>query len=272
MEKNLNIKKSSGRIEKFSREKLIRSLMNSGADFKSAEKIVKKLGPKLYPNISTQRIHRLAYALLKRDSNKIAADYRIDRAILELGPDGFLFEKFIARMLQAEGFETKTNLTLKGRCVSHEIDIEAIKNKKRSLIECKFHNNDTRTNDVKVALYVHARSLDLAANKDNDFDDFWLISNTKFTQDAIVYANCSGLRIIGKNTPPGSTVATMVARTKMYPISCLSSLKRNHRKMLNDRGVLAISDLRGEIPLMLQIGLTEKEISKILDEMTFLNL
>jgi Holliday junction resolvase-like predicted endonuclease len=56
-----------------------------------------------------------------------------------LGPAGFFFEKYIAKLFQSEGYETLTNLLLQGKCVSHEVDVVVRKNNYLTMIECKFH-------------------------------------------------------------------------------------------------------------------------------------
>jgi hypothetical protein len=61
------------------------------------------------------------------------------------------------------GYTVAYNRFLQGRCVQHEIDIIAERDGRRLFAECKFHNRATYRNDVKLPLYLRARSLDLAA-------------------------------------------------------------------------------------------------------------
>ncbi len=56
------------------------------------------------------------------------------------------------------------------------------KDGKKYMIECKFHNRGIKTH-IKVAMYTHARFLDLKEY----FDAAWLICNTKCTSKAIRY-------------------------------------------------------------------------------------
>ena len=52
---------------------------------------------------------------------------------MKLGPTGYPFEDFIAKLLQADGYETKVRQILKGECITHEIDVIAEKNNKTSI-------------------------------------------------------------------------------------------------------------------------------------------
>src|SRR5205085_12654308 len=105
-----------------------------------------------------------------------------------LGPTGYPFEDFIARILQSFGYSTKVRQFLMGKCVSHEIDIVAEKSGKSCMIEAKFHNNPGIRSEIHVALYTQARFQDVKLR--NTLDSAWLVTNTKTTVDANTYALC----------------------------------------------------------------------------------
>jgi len=46
---------------------------------------------------------------------------------MNLGPTGYPFEKYIAKVLNTYNFTTKTNQVLNGKCVFHEVDVWRIK-------------------------------------------------------------------------------------------------------------------------------------------------
>ena len=52
-----------------------------------------------------------AFQLLKNSANVHAARYNLRTAILGLGPAGFYFEKYIAKIHESLGFETTTNVS-----------------------------------------------------------------------------------------------------------------------------------------------------------------
>ena len=116
-------------------EKLKRSLQFSGASEAMVEEIVQRVQKELYPGISTREIYNRAFALLKKKESVYASKYKLKKAIYELGPTGFPFEKFISGILHYSGYETKVGEVLEGTCVSHEIDVLAIKNGTLNVIE-----------------------------------------------------------------------------------------------------------------------------------------
>jgi len=260
------VKKTSGREELFNEEKLYKSLIRSGASEKLAKTVISKIHGKLKSGMTTHQIRKQAYQALKRESKRLAADYRLNRALLELGPEGFLFEKFIAGLLAEKGYAVQTNIIKKGKCINHEIDIQVETEKRKIFIECKFHNAMERTNDIKVALYVWARWMDLKSNPENKVDEFWLVSNTKFSSDAIEYAKCSGLALIGENLPNHQAISRFVSETGMHPLTCLSSLTKNQKNLLLKEGKIFARDLLHDPRVLSRVGVGESTLYRVIEE------
>lgn len=137
----MNVIKHSGHVVPFDVEKLRLSLQKSGATPALIEESLAQIQNQMYEGITTKQIYKMAFAILKKASNGHAARYNLRSALQMLGPAGFFFEKFIARLYTAEGFKTRTNLTLQGKCVSHEVDVMLKKENLISMIECKFHSS-----------------------------------------------------------------------------------------------------------------------------------
>jgi len=146
---NFEITKSTGEKVKFSLDKLRSSLKRTGADDILVKQILNNVRDELYQGISTKEIYNRAFALLKKSKSSLASKYKLKKAIYELGPTGFPFERFVSAILKYSGYETKVGQVLQGKCVSHEIDIIAQKNNHISLIECKFHSDQGLNCHVK---------------------------------------------------------------------------------------------------------------------------
>src|SRR5690606_35052555 len=144
-----------------------------------------------------------------------------------LGPDGFNFERFVAGVMIRLGYDVEVGTVLNGRCISHEVDVIARRPGHVIYMECKFHNDLGFKEDVKTALYVDARRKDLTANPKNKFDEFWLVTNSRFTSDAETYANCSGLLTISPHGPVGNSLYDLVIKTGAHPIGCITQLKKH---------------------------------------------
>lgn len=238
MGKLVNVIKATGEIEPFSEEKVISSLLRAGADQSLAEKIVAKIKPSLYPNIPTFELYSTIMKDLKKERKTVAEKYSLKKAIMDLGPTGYPFEQFVARILTDQGYKTKTNQIIMGKCVSHEVDIVA-QNDKKYMVECKFHALPGGRTDIKVALYTYARFLDL---KQRGFEATWLITNTKVTQEVKAYALCMGMRVTAWDYPEKESLNEMVDKSGLYPVTALTSFSEEKKKDLIQKGIIYCKD------------------------------
>lgn len=239
MTKIISVIKASGEVEPFSEKKVIGSLTRAGASSELAQKIVSQVKPYLYLNIPTFEIYSAVMKILRKEKKDLAERYNLKKAIMELGPSGYPFERFVSAVLKENGYQVETNQVILGKCVSHEIDISAVKQRK-FMIECKFHNQAGGRCDIKDALYTYARFLDL---QNRGFALPWLITNTKVTQDVKTYAACVGMQITAWDYPAGESLREIVDQSKLYPVTAMTSLTKDKKRELLDRGLVFCRDL-----------------------------
>lgn len=72
----LHVKKKSGKLQKFSAEKIIRSVTKAGSTKTLAKEIASKVKKKVYDKIPTLSIKRMVLKLLSRKSKKLAEGFR----------------------------------------------------------------------------------------------------------------------------------------------------------------------------------------------------
>ena len=266
----IEIIKEDGTREPFDESKLLRSLSSAGAPETLAGDILRHVTADLREGMKTDDIYGHAFNILRKEYRPAAAQYSLKRAIMELGPSGFPFERFIARILESEGYTTQVGVMVRGKCVQHEVDVVAEKEGERVLIEAKYHNNLGTKTDVKVALYVDARMRDIAAaeeaNNDAIFHRSWLITNTSFTSNAIAYGKCSGLLMTGWNHPKGHTLEDLIKKAGTHPVTALTTLTAEHKRELLDRGAVLCRDVLSRTDLLKSLGVPQKTIDEILEE------
>ena len=256
MEQNMEkiIQKEDGSQELFDEEKIKTSLLKAGADEKITSSILNKVRDKLKGElVKTRDVYRLALAYLKKKQPPVAIKYTLKKAMMDFGPTGFLFEKYMAKILKEYGYKTETGKIVKGFCVEHEIDVVAEKNSEHYMFECKYHNRVETKSDIKIALYVHARFLDIKKasdeNKTNyNFSKAWLATNTKCTTEAIKYADCVGLGIIAWHYPAEKNLEYYIENKKLYPVTILPGLRSKQKEKLLENDVLTIKDMLGFKP------------------------
>lgn len=268
----MKIVKYSGTIVDFNPIKLKQSLLKSGASPFVADTILQTITKEIYEGISTKQIYKIAFALLKKVSNSHAARYNLKEAIRLLGPTGFFFEKYIARLFASEHYETKTNLILQGKCVSHEIDILVKKEQLISMVECKFHMGKNTNSDVKVPLYILSRFNDLKEIKQVAFSGkesiskCWIVTNNRFTADAIQFSKCSGLNLLSWNYPENNNLKTKNDANFLYPITCLTTLSLAEKDRLLTLDIILVKEIIIHSDCLEKIKLSPNRIRNILKE------
>lgn len=157
----LNITKASGQQVPFDIKKFQRSLENSGAGHEVIQQVSQYILSEIDDSITTKQLYKKAYAYLRKISGSVASRYSLKKAILDLGPSGYPFEKFVGELLKYQGYQVEVGRVVRGFCVNHEIDVIASKDDKRIMVECKFHSDQSRKTDVKIPLYIHSRFQDI---------------------------------------------------------------------------------------------------------------
>ena len=269
----IEIIKSSGEKAKFSLDKLRNSLKHSGADHNLVAEILDKVQDELYDGISTTEIYNRAYALLKKKKSVFASKYKLKKAIYELGPTGFPFERFVSAILEYTGYSTKVDVIMDGICVTHEIDVVAEKNGQTTIIECKFHGEEGRNCNVKVPLYIHSRFNDVKQHWDNkkretkELDSGWVVTNTRFTAHAIQFGNCVGLYLLSWDYPLEDGLKDRIDRLALYPITVSTLLTKREKQFLLSRDVVLCRQLWKDKFFLDHLGISNTRKVKILKEM-----
>ncbi|GGK17993.1 hypothetical protein GCM10007962_10240 [Yeosuana aromativorans] len=273
METNtINIIKSSGERVKFSLDKLRASLKRVGANNQTVNQIINTVKNELYEGISTKEIYNRAFAMLKKSNSCLASKYKLKKAIYELGPTGFPFERFISAILKYSGYETEIDQVLQGRCVSHEIDVIAHKNNETTIVECKFHNEPGLNCNIKIPLYIHSRYNDVKshwnANPKNgtNLTIGWVVTNTRFTEDALQYGKCANLYLLSWDYPKDNALKDRIDRLGLYPITVSTLLTNREKQFLLSRDVVLCRELIGDVFYLDHLAVSETRKEKILKE------
>lgn len=278
------ITKEDGDIERFDSKKLEESLVRSGAVQTTADKIVRTILEDLKTGVcdpdtshgAVCTIHQLyhkAFEMLKETSRAVAARYSLRRSIMEFGPTGFPFEEYVAAIFKAKGYETLTGQMVFGGCVPHEVDVIAWNKDKLIMAEVKYHNEHAGKSDLKTALYIKARYDDLKDSlyeyggfPPRKIDEWYLITNTKFTETAVTYANCKGLKLISWLYPDHGNLLDMIEETKLHPVTCLTTLTDNEKRELLAQDIVLCKTIYEKRQLLKELGYSDAKIFKVMEE------
>lgn len=243
--------KASGKKEKFDESKLARSLAATGIPVDTASQTINYLKKYVKPEVSTNEIFGHVSDYLKKANKKGYMNYNLKRAIMHLGPTGHPFERLVGDLLAKLGYDTQVDVTLGGECVTHEIDVIAVKKDETSFVECKYHNSPGTKSDVQVTLYTYARFLDIQKAMKEIYSGHklyrpWVVTNTKLTKDAIDYASCMGMKATGWTYPKSNSLYEMIVSSGLHPVTVLD-IRRDTLTHLLNRGIVTCARLKNAI-------------------------
>jgi len=250
------------------------SLQRAGAGSHTAERIAETITSSVGFEVSSSEIYTKAFAMLRREARPAAARYALRRALLEFGPSGHPFEDFVAELFIAEGWQVERRKIIKGKCVEHETDMYATRSGPNGVetiaAELKYHNDAFYKTDLKTALYVKARFDDIwncdPKTQNCPIDRGMLITNTKFTSQAVAYAMCSGVELLGWSFPETANLYDRIVAAGIYPVSTLTSLKHSEKKLLINKGIVTSAMIPGKRDALRAAGIPAERIGAILSE------
>lgn len=240
---SIKVKKMNGEFEMYSEEKIRSSAERVGVPQSLIDDMLAEIRSRLFDGISTKEIFDTITNYLSRSPQPyLSAKYNLKNALAELGPSGYPFEQYISALLQEEGYITKTNIVARGKCVSHEVDVVAEKEGIVYYIEAKFHTSPSQRTDVRVPLYIRARYEDIAARVTTSTAP-WIVTNTRFSSDAIAYANCVGIRLTSWGYPNGEGIMDIIERTGLHPVTMLNTLTAEDKRLLLSQDIVLVRQL-----------------------------
>jgi ATP cone domain len=266
-----DIVKADGSVEPFDTSKLEASLRRAGASARAIAHICDTISKTLGPGMSTHEVYRRAFAMLRKEERVTAARYSLRRALFELGPTGHPFEDFVAELFRLEGWEVEWRKMVRGKCVSHELDVYAKRGNEHLAAELKYHNDPGYKTDVKTALYVKARFEDIWKCDPKEgpvcpIDLGYLITNTKFTDQAIQFARCSGIHLMGWSYPTEGNLYDRIIAAGMYPVTALTLLRKSEKRLLLDEGIVTVEMLKERREMLRSMGVSPERIGGLMAE------
>lgn len=267
------IKKATGEKEPFNVDKLKRSMRNAGAEEELIEEVAGDISSWITDGITTQKIYSRAFYLLRKKQKDAASRYKLKSAIMELGPTGYPFEHFVGKIMERQGFSTQVGQVINGRCVTHEVDVIATRNREQYLIECKYGTSPGKIYGVQVPLYIRSRVDDIVNNRKSDeqYEGFTfhggVVTNTRFSSDAIAYGTCSGLYVLSWDYPSGNGLKDLIDREKIFPVTVLHNLTKKQKQQLMEEGIVICRQIIDNPGVLAPFNLTGNKYNNLMKEL-----
>lgn len=246
--KNAKIKKNDGAVELFQVEKLCRSISAVGISDEMAQQVCNIVAEHIDTGISTsEHIFKTTRDYIAKVDPGKAAIYGLERGLSALGPSGFLFEQYIAAILKDLGYKVQTNAYVEGEGVTHEIDVYAEKGNVIYIIEAKYRNEFKSKTHINQVMYADARLQDIKrqARKKGDTREYyvWLVTNTRFTDNAINYVQHRDMQLMGWDFPKYINLMKVAYEKKLFPVTVLPSITARALKKFSAQHIVLVKDL-----------------------------
>jgi Holliday junction resolvase-like predicted endonuclease len=267
------IKKASGEEEPFDISKLERSLHNSGAEEDIIKEVVREIEAWIVTGITTKKIYTQAFQLLKQKKTTAAIYYKLKNAIMELGPTGYPFEKFIGKIFEKQGFDVQVAQVLEGFCITHEMDVIATNKHVQHIVECKYRTAQEKNISIQVPLYVRSRIDDIVKKRKslNEYQNLtfegWIVTNTRFSPDSIDYGKCSGLHLLGWDYPVKNGLKDIIEQEKLYPLTLINQLAKKDKQLLLNQGLVLCSEILAKPEVLEQFQLSKPKYKALMKEL-----
>lgn len=245
----LTIIKSTGEREALNLEKVKRGCERAGASAALCEGVAAEVESRARDGMTTREVYEIVHGLLSKEHPPTAARFNLREAILKLGPLGYNFEHYVAKVLAAYGYKTELPPILQGACVTHEVDVLATKDSRTAMMECKFRHDIGIYIGIKDTLATWARFLDLVdgaeIGKCPHLDECWLVTNSRFSHDSIQYGHCKNMVMLSWDHPRERPLPAWIDDKGLYPITLLPHVDDTVLRKLIEAGFSLLQDLAG---------------------------
>ncbi len=268
----ITVKKANGDEQLFDMEKLVRSLRNAGADDFVIEKVTQNIKNWIFDGVTTKKIYDRAFRQMRSIKALTAARYRLKQAMLEMGPTGYPFEKLCGSVFETFGHSVETGIVVEGCCITHEMDVIATGNKEQSLCECKYSVDQGKRVGIQVPLYVKSRVEDIV-NKRKTMTEYqgfsfktWVITNTRFSEDSVDYAQCAGINLLSWDFPFGNGLKELIEKNRLFPITVLINLTKKEKATLLEKGIVLCRQILENKEVLREFNMTAERSKKLVME------
>ncbi len=270
---SVQVRKASGELQPFELNKLESSLHNAGADRASIHKVLRGIESWIYEGVTTKQLYAKAFNLLRKLPRPSATRYKLKKAIYELGPSGYPFEAFIGQIFERLGYTTETGVIIKGQCLDHEMDVIATNDKEQLIMECKFHKDQGHHVGIQVPLYVHSRVNDIIDYRKTQTPysglkfSIWVVTNTRFSTDAIQYSRCKKVQLLAWDFPRGRGIKELAEQVQIFPITILTHLLKKDKLYLLKKGIVSCRQLNSQLETLNELDLSQRKKKALIEEL-----
>lgn len=246
--------------------------MRSGVSEEVADRIADEVEKNTREGMRTKEIYDMVIAFLEKEAPAASRRYDLRNAILRLGPAGFDFEKYIAELLKAYGYDTELPPILEGVCITHEVDVLARKDGRTAMIEAKLRQELSIFITIKDTMSTWARFLDLVESakigRTPHMDECWIVTNSRFSTQSIQYGHCKNMVMLSWDHPRERPLPRWIDDVSLYPVTIMKGVDSRTLQSFSAANILLLCDLVRMTPEELEksLALPKDAVKKLIEE------
>jgi hypothetical protein len=102
--------------------------------------------------------------------------------------------------------------------------------------------------------------------KNESIEQCWIVTNNRFTSDAVDFSKCSGMNLLSWDYPKDNNLKTKNDIDCLYPVTCLTTLSLAEKDKLLILDVILAKELINNSDKLERIGLSANRIKNVLKE------
>jgi hypothetical protein len=125
-------------------------------------------------------------------------------------------------------------------------------------------------------LYIHSRfkDIEIVLKQQTSFEkkilSGGLVTNTRFSTDALQFGSCMNMFMLGWDYPNGNGLKHQIDQFRLYPITVLMTITNSEKKALLEKGIILCKNLSENESVLHELRFSETRIAKVLHEVAIL--
>jgi hypothetical protein len=193
----------------------------------------------------------MIYSKLRLYKPEISHLQDLRKALSLLSPREF--EVYIQQLLKEHGYQVIPNQIVQGKCIAHEIDAIASKDRQVYLVEIKHHVNYHTPTGLDESRIARAIFEDITegyqeGTNSHHITRAMIITNTKFSDHSLQYSQCRGIDQVGWSYPVNKGLQDLIEAKQFHPLTCLKDLDKDLYSTLISKNIIAMKQIINSKP------------------------
>ena len=103
-------------------------------------------------------------------------------------------------------------------------------------------------------------------NHEHKLHKGWVVTNTRFTEDALQYGTCVGLKLLSWDYPKNEGLKDLISSINLHPITCLSSLHKKEKQALLNQDIVFCKQLCENKEVLNRLKMDQRQQKRVLKE------